>query len=631
MNNKKQGDQQNYFLTDKALEHSNQDEFDHKSYTTLLEQIIRKQQTPFNIGVFGKWGVGKSSIVNLLRERLEKDIKRKSFHFIEMKVWKYDQNSLKRKFILTIAQQLKIPIDDLYRKIYHDQEFDTALLNVKEIQNTFFRKGFPLYLVSFVFLLFIIIRILNIISFPEQFLGLNLNNIIAKLDQFIVLPLLLAIINWLLDIIKTARYKLKISKYDSEEQFESEFIELIKKDPSTKIVFIDDLDRCSKEKVINTLETIKTFLDVNGCIFIIACDDEIIKDSINRANEIYKTRNNNEGAEYLEKFFQFSIHIPPFMIPDMRQYIKNLLVNEKNSLTQLPDHELEDVIFILINQYVRNPRNAISTINQFSSALLIAKDREKNTRSQMHENVVSSNLRVLAIIISIRIHFNTFYNHLLKNQDLLFWMIDISKNNKNFSKTQLIVLKSFFETDSDNLIFSKPKDLEIQNLLLYLESVREFIDVKDLTPFIFLEIDSTSYSVGNNYLQDLDIALKNGIESKVEQILTNAESTEMEHLFEHINFMIDNKLVGTERRKAIQVLVKNLNICPENKLYNSCITFYRNFQKENIRDGINYDLNGLFICANVLNNHLDNQILTIIINLLIETSEILLESKVIIY
>jgi len=51
---------------------------------------------------------------------------------------------------------------------------------------------------------------------------------------------------------------------------------LIKKDKSKKVIFIDDLDRCSKEKVVKTLETIKTFLDVETCIFIIACDDEII-------------------------------------------------------------------------------------------------------------------------------------------------------------------------------------------------------------------------------------------------------------------------------------------------------------------------------------------------------------------
>src|SRR4030065_1796692 len=136
-------------------------------------------------------------------------------------------------------------------------------------------------------------------------------------------------------IIKEAKIKLKISKYDSEEQFENKFIELVRKDKSTKIIFIDDLDRCSKEKVVKTIETIKTFLEVESCIFIIACDDEIIKNAVNKAHELFNESGKDEGSEYLEKFFQYTLRIPPFMVTDMRKYIFNLLKKSNSDLIKL--------------------------------------------------------------------------------------------------------------------------------------------------------------------------------------------------------------------------------------------------------------------------------------------------------
>ena len=42
------------------------------------------------------------------------------------------------------------------------------------------------------------------------------------------------------------------------------------------VVFIDDLDRCMPEKAIEVLEAIKLFLDVQGCIFVLGLDQEVI-------------------------------------------------------------------------------------------------------------------------------------------------------------------------------------------------------------------------------------------------------------------------------------------------------------------------------------------------------------------
>jgi predicted KAP-like P-loop ATPase len=42
-------------------------------------------------------------------------------------------------------------------------------------------------------------------------------------------------------------------------------------------VFIDELDRCSAPNVVETLDAIRTFLDVPGCVCIVAADKQAIE------------------------------------------------------------------------------------------------------------------------------------------------------------------------------------------------------------------------------------------------------------------------------------------------------------------------------------------------------------------
>lgn len=599
------------FLTDKAVGEANSDEFDHLSYSILLEKIIRNQETPYNIGIYGKWGVGKSTIVNLLLERLRNGANANNFKFIEIKVWKYDKKSLKRKFILRIAEELKLDLDDLHSKIYYDQETETALINIKEIWTTIFDlKNYPIWILVISVVVFLVVKVLNImeLSFPL------FPSLFKVIEETISIPILGSLVFWIVSILNKAKVKIKVGKYDSDEQFENEFIKLIQKDPNRKIIFIDDLDRCSGEKVITTLETIKTFLDVETCVFVIACDDEIIRDAINRT-EIYKLRTKNEGAEYLEKFFQYTITVPPFMIPDMRKYIKNILYKDNNFLIRLPETEIEDIIFVLINSFVKNPRNAKVVLNEFISCYKIAEQREVDKEGKMHENVITKNLKVLAVTVSLKNHFPNFYQDLMLNPDLLFAFIKMSnKNLEECTQKEINYLSNYFEQPLKEYT---PRDQESRDLLLYIESVREFVTVSDLVPFLYLVIDSNSYLVGDEYLQDLSNALKDGIESKVDKILSTADSKKLGHIFQNVSDWIENRLEGTERRKALQVLSKNLTKCPTEKLKIVSGTFFRKLNKSMAYEEYkNYDMHGMFICLSNISAHWQNQLLNSLLQLL---------------
>ncbi len=171
----------------------------------------------------------------MLKDKLENDIKKKKIKFIEVKVWKYDEKiSLTRKFIVNIAEGLGLSDDlnDLNKEIYYDREFETALLNFREIVSTIFnRKSVALWLLTGSLALLILFKILNIINVENPLA----NKIFKICEDGILIPLIPSIFFWIIEIIKKAKLKLKIGRYDSNEQFENKFIELVKKDRSQKI------------------------------------------------------------------------------------------------------------------------------------------------------------------------------------------------------------------------------------------------------------------------------------------------------------------------------------------------------------------------------------------------------------
>ena len=105
-------------------------------------------------------------------------------------------------------------------------------------------------------------------------------------------------------------------------EFRKEFAELIGlPEGKTAIFVIDNLDRCSPERIIDTLEAIKLFLSVEGTVFLIAADEDIIKYSIESRYPGLLKQENIYGSEYIEKIIQLPIRIPSLSIKDVKNYL----------------------------------------------------------------------------------------------------------------------------------------------------------------------------------------------------------------------------------------------------------------------------------------------------------------------
>jgi len=113
------------FLPDEPIEELTEDAFGHTAFVSTLYKCIKGSEHKMNIGLFGKWGVGKTSILKLLFKHIrESDENIKTFLF---DAWKYLQGNLCQELVLQLNKEFKVyREDELEREIYCIQEEESA-------------------------------------------------------------------------------------------------------------------------------------------------------------------------------------------------------------------------------------------------------------------------------------------------------------------------------------------------------------------------------------------------------------------------------------------------------------------------------------------------------------------------
>jgi len=120
------------YQRDKALEGAVGDRFKHTHYVEVLKDILTKCETPINVGLYGRWGVGKSSIVHMLREEIEKGNLSNKFTYIEVNAWGLSSKALQQGILEEINSQLKV---------YEQSELEDQLYNVQEVESINYKNA----------------------------------------------------------------------------------------------------------------------------------------------------------------------------------------------------------------------------------------------------------------------------------------------------------------------------------------------------------------------------------------------------------------------------------------------------------------------------------------------------------
>ena len=372
-----------YFVKDESLQNSDGDMFNYTDIAKVLDDIIITNTPPYNVAIIGKWGLGKSSLINLVTSKYENNT---DYIIQEINAWKYEKESLRKVFL----KQLWQGMDD--KKTY---SFETIKKNFSDIINSDCNGKVPedkkknnlMFLgVLFAFIVFSIIvfiiykcvhaSIYDIDMCNNAFWGKVFLSYCKNIGTILFAPLILALLKILIDDFHTKQTKkielnFPVETTDDYEMFlETRIWERIKTNPNLKVItIIDDLDRLSIDKIVEALDALKAFVGFEHCIFIVPFDDEIIKRALDkkRTNVINDQVEIIESEFILDKLFQFRIYLPPILDFDINKYAFDLVQQEVNDfISEYCDESLMKKVVerVLIHSGVTTPRQVKKT-NKF--------------------------------------------------------------------------------------------------------------------------------------------------------------------------------------------------------------------------------------------------------------------------
>jgi len=344
--------------------------FGHLDIADNLKKIILNCPSPFTIGLFGKWGSGKTTILNALRKKLQDNDNKDNIEVVSFDVWKYEGDSLRRTFLKEMAKQLQ-------KNLPKDYELNERL--EKSVQKII-EKGKFIYNWKLLLPLFIIIGLISeflYFKYPQSF-GTYLSILFGGVTSFSVLLV------WIIQqAIKSETTVFSSERLQDPYEFEEEFRKITKEiSPKNLLVIVDNLDRCIHSKAVELLSTIKTFLAKdteiygnNKCIFLIACDDEAIKTHLKNVYSINQnsTINNTSFSadEFLRKFFNVSLRIPDFIDTELQTYTEDLLKE-----IDIPQFTSPNISYVITTAFRDNPRQIKQFINILITSFYLAQGRE---------------------------------------------------------------------------------------------------------------------------------------------------------------------------------------------------------------------------------------------------------------
>ena len=281
---------------------SKEDYLNFGEVSQIVTEILETEaMLPVSIGVFGNWGAGKSSLLNLI----EQQIKSNEWIVIKFDAWLYQGFDDARTALLeTIANHL----------IQAAKNEETILQKSKNLlaridglrlagwlaEGAALAAGFPTFgLVSKIF-------------------GTAQN----ALDGIQDATESKQVVETGKEIVDSGRKLIAPQKQQTPPQqideFRKEYGEILQDLGKKLVIVIDNLDRCLPANAIQTLEAIRLFLFLNRTAFIIAADEEMIRHSV---AEHYKDLSYRHQIDYLDKLIQIPIRVPKAGVLEIRAYL----------------------------------------------------------------------------------------------------------------------------------------------------------------------------------------------------------------------------------------------------------------------------------------------------------------------
>lgn len=408
-------------ITDRAIDKAEDDLLGHGDFVDRLLKIIGGTKTPANVALFGRWGSGKTGIAKRLEGELKRRDEFERFEFAYFDAFKLARLPLLRRFLIQIARSLGgESMAAKYRRLIYERVERVRLSRPMDEL-----KGPLVHWATIA--AWIIAGLIGLFDLAAYLATDDQLHVILQIAQAI-LPILLPASLLVALAVFGSRYLTASTTAEtpsSEEQFENLFTELLAKyqigpkaDQKILVVFVDELDRCSAVEVARTLESLKTFLDQPGCIFILAADQRVLEHALTTRVRQATPRDlgnpyYSAGSAYLDKIFQYQLTLPPLFPGRLIDFALRLLEGVGGVWNKVDSQE--DVISVLLPVQVRSPRRVKVLLNAFAQAFALALARSKS--GDLDENV-GARADEVAKLVGLQVEFPLFAAELSLHRDL---------------------------------------------------------------------------------------------------------------------------------------------------------------------------------------------------------------------
>jgi predicted KAP-like P-loop ATPase len=266
--------------------------------------ILNDDLTPSTIGIYGDWGSGKSSLMDMVMGGLSKD---KEILCLKFNGWLFEgYEDAKTALIGTILDEInkKLTLSSKAKRILK-RLYDN--INFFKLSSKAIKYGLDFFLTG---------GILTATDITSEAIQKALASKGAQIEEKEIENILKAFKG------KDIRKNIK--------SFHNDFASLLEQTNIKRlVVFIDELDRCRHETILETLEAIRLFLFAKGTSFVIGADERQIRYAVQMKYPDVEGNQIDIGKEYLEKLVQYPIRIPQLGQKEVEFYIMCLLF-EKN-------------------------------------------------------------------------------------------------------------------------------------------------------------------------------------------------------------------------------------------------------------------------------------------------------------
>lgn len=301
-------------------------EVDYLNFDYIVDAVTKivldEELSPSSIGLYGDWGSGKSSLMKMIERKLTQSGD-KSTLCVRFNGWLFEgyedaKTALCGTILEKIHEERKLSdeIKDKVKKLWDK-------VDVQKILGKGIRYGLDYLLTG------------GILGLTEISISQIAKALKSKADNVSE--------EEITDVLRSFKTEDNIRK--DIKNFQKEFADIL---TETKIkhlvVFVDELDRCTPETILDVIEAIRLFLFAKGTSFVIGADQRLIEYAIRTKYRDVIGNNLDIGKEYMEKVIQYPVNIPALDENEVEQYISCLLLEK----------ELSEEEFTEILVYVRH-------------------------------------------------------------------------------------------------------------------------------------------------------------------------------------------------------------------------------------------------------------------------------------